>query len=486
MSQTMDPPTTPPSRPTTSLFFKLLAAFVLVVVVAVVVVALVSRQSASRELARFVTTGNRADLPLDLVEQLKAFYAQRGSWEGVAKLFARYGFWPPDRPRPRLLLLTDPQGRVIAYSWGPRPGERLPPETLGYGLPVKVNGQVVGVLFVPGARLPLTEVIRERLGPEGQAAVKRVQEAILLGGLFAGGVALVLAGLLAWGLVRPMRRLKAAVEGIARGDLSQRVPVTGDDELAELAATFNYMAAELERADRLRRNMTADVAHELRTPLSIIRGKLEGILDGVYPATPEQLAPVLEATELLTYLVEDLRLLAQAEAGQLALNKQPMDVGDLLRDTQVNFEPQASDRGVTLALDLPADLPPVLADWHRLTQVLGNLMTNALRHTPPGGCVTLSASGDARGVRVTVSDTGTGIPAEELPYVFERFWRGDKSRARAGGGSGLGLAIAKQIVELHGGTIGIESQPGVGTTVWFTLPVAPPEASAPDAHEWDP
>jgi two-component system OmpR family sensor kinase/two-component system sensor histidine kinase BaeS len=247
--------------------------------------------------------------------------------------------------------------------------------------------------------------------------------------------------------------------------------------LGELADSFNLMTEELARADNLRRNMTADVAHELRTPLSVIQGKIEGVLDGVYPAAQEHLEPILEETKLLAHLVEDLRLLALAEAGQLGLEKQPLDVGDLLRDAQVNFGPQADDRGVTLALDLPADLPPVLADRRRVAQVVGNLLTNALRHTPQGGYVTLAAvlspplpRGDKGEVAISVSDTGAGIPAEDMPYIFERFWRGDKSRSRAGGGSGLGLAIAKQLVEMHGGSIGVESAPGEGATFRFTLP----------------
>jgi len=214
----------------------------------------------------------------------------------------------------------------------------------------------------------------------------------LLVGLTIGGFTLVVGLLLSRGISRPLVNLTAATRSVAAGDLSVRVPVRYHGEMRELAVAFNAMAEDLARADDLRRNMTADVAHELRTPLSVIRGKLEGVLDGVYPATPEHLEPVLEETELLTHLVEDLRLLALAEAGQLPLEKRPMDVGDLLRDAQVNFSPQASDRGVTLALDLPAELPRVMADWRRVAQVLGNLLTNALRYTPEGGCVTLSAA----------------------------------------------------------------------------------------------
>jgi two-component system OmpR family sensor kinase/two-component system sensor histidine kinase BaeS len=276
---------------------------------------------------------------------------------------------------------------------------------------------------------------------------------------------------------RPVVKLTDATRAVAHGDLDVRVQGQYPGELGELAVSFNRMTEELARTDELRRNMTADVAHELRTPLSVIRGKLEGVLDGVYPATPAHLEPILEETKLLAHLVEDLRLLALAEAGQLVLEEQSVDVGDLLRDAQVNFGPQADDRGVTLALDLPSDLPQVTADRRRIAQVVGNLLTNALRHTPQGGCVTLSAvqsppldEGDKGWVTVTVSDTGVGIPAEDLPYIFERFWRGEKSRSRAGGGSGLGLAIAKHLVEMHGGSIVVESTPGAGSTFRFTLP----------------
>jgi signal transduction histidine kinase len=283
---------------------------------------------------------------------------------------------------------------------------------------------------------------------------------------------------------RPLVNLTTATRAVAAGDLSIRVPTHYPGEVGELAGAFNQMAQELARAEDLRRNLTTDVAHELRTPLSVIRGKLEGVLDGVYPATPEHLQPILEETKLLAHLVEDLRLLALAEAGQLGLEKRPMDISDLLQDAHVNFSPQASDRGVTLALDLPPELPEVMADWRRIAQVLGNLLTNALRHTPQGGLVTLSAAlkepafraeadGDGKPprrdgadvggeiVEVAVADTGTGISSEDLPLIFERFWRGDRSRSRASGGSGLGLAIARQLVEMH-----------QGSTFRFTLPVA--------------
>jgi two-component system OmpR family sensor kinase len=429
---------------------------------------LASRQSATREFTRFIRE-SQMDPPDDVVSQLADLYAQQGDWAGAEKVLGQISPAMTDQQRTYPLLLVDVEGNIVASNWMQLFNGRLLEQQLDQGWPVQVGEETVGTLIVPGRMPPPPGWPPDRLSPEGAATVQRVRQAILIAGFIAGAVALVIAGVLAWGLVRPLRRLTAAAEGIARGDLSQRVPVTSKDEVGELAATFNHMAAELERAEQLRRNMTADVAHELRTPLSVVRGKLEGMLDEVYPATPEHLQPVLEATELLTVLVEDLRLLAQAEAGQLALEKRAIDVGDLLRDAQVNFEPQASDRGVTLELDLPSDLPKVMADWHRIAQVLGNLLTNALRHTPEGGRVTLSAARVEGTVKVTVTDTGAGVPPEDLPYVFERFWRGEKSRSRVVGGSGLGLAIARQLVELHGGAIGVGSTPGKGSEFWFTL-----------------
>jgi two-component system OmpR family sensor kinase/two-component system sensor histidine kinase BaeS len=287
-------------------------------------------------------------------------------------------------------------------------------------------------------------------------------------------LALVLSLVLSRSISRPVTELTGATQSVASGDLGARVSTGHAGEFGALARAFNAMAARLQRADELRRNMTADVAHELRTPLSVIRGKLEGVIDGVYPANEEHLAPILEEVAVLTHLVEDLRLLAQAEAGPLRLDRRPTDVGDLLRDARVNFTPRAEDRRVTLGLDLPDTLPEVPADWRRISQVLGNLIGNALQHTPPGGTVTLFAKALDDAVAISVRDSGVGIPPEAMPYIFERFWRGDKARVRTEyGGSGLGLAIVKQIVELHGGQIDVASELGRGATFTFTLPHDP-------------
>jgi two-component system OmpR family sensor kinase/two-component system sensor histidine kinase BaeS len=398
-------------------------------------------------------------------DRLSDYYAQQGSWQDVEAMINRYPCgqrWAPwgQDWQPAAVVTTSDGSVVYARS----ASEHLLRRANGPGsLPIVVEGQEVGRVFI--SPLAPSEA-------ETHAVVEQALRGLLLAALLVGAGSLVVGLFLSRGMSRPLAHLTEATRDVAAGDLDVRVPSHYPGEAGELASAFNQMTEDLARADELRRNLTADVAHELRTPLSVIRGKLEGVLDGVYPATPEHLEPVVQETELLTRLVEDLRLLAHAEAGQLALKRQPMAIGDLLRDAQVNFSPQAADRGVTLALDLPGDLPPVMADRRRIAQVLGNLLSNALRHTPEGGCVTLSAAEKEETVEVAVSDTGAGIPSEDLPYVFERFWRGDASRSRVSGGTGLGLAIAKQLVEMHGGEIGVDSTLGEGAVFRFTLPIA--------------
>jgi two-component system sensor histidine kinase BaeS len=304
----------------------------------------------------------------------------------------------------------------------------------------------------------------------GIALIPRPLIAFLVG-LFFGIALLTGAALLSRRVFRPLRRVMEAAERIAEGDLSARVRLLHPGDLGRLAATFNHMADELERADERRRRLTVDVAHELRTPLTVLQGNLEGMLEGVYQPTPEALRGLLDETRLLTRLVDDLRTLALAEAGQLHFDLQQLDVADLLADARTSFGGQADGLGVRLEVDVPDALPPVRGDAQRLAQVLGNLISNALRHTPPGGRVTLSARAADGGVIVRVADTGPGIPPEDRPYIFDRFWKGDPARTRDGkGGAGLGLAIARQLVESHGGRIWVEDDDAPGATLAFSLP----------------
>jgi two-component system sensor histidine kinase BaeS len=277
------------------------------------------------------------------------------------------------------------------------------------------------------------------------------------------------------GIAAPLAGVMNAADAVAEGDLSARVPEQHPGEFGRLAASFNHMVEELERSDRQRRNLTADVAHELRTPLHVIQGNLEGILDGVYEPTEEHLNATLDEARLLARLVEDLRTLSLAEAGQLPLHLEAVDVGELLADVRTSFSGQAEAAGIEVRIEMDASPLAVTADVGRIDQVLGNLMSNAIRHTPPGGTILLRAAPIEGGVRISVRDTGEGIPPDDLPYIFDRFWRGDRARTRGSGtGSGLGLAIARQLVRAHGGRIGVESVWGRGTTFTLELPAEVP------------
>jgi signal transduction histidine kinase len=328
-----------------------------------------------------------------------------------------------------------------------------------------------------------------QLGPNGmvggrgqalmqQAALDRVNQAVLVGGFSALLAALVIGFFVFRAITRPIDQLTRAAQQLAQGDLSARVVVDhqaarlGSDEISELGVAFNTMASNLQQSEQVRRDMTADIAHELRTPLTVMRGNLEAMLDGVYPFDAEHLTPVVNQVNLLTRLVEDLRTLALAEAGQLPLAPRPSDLAALLQSVLTSFEAQAAAQQVLLRLELAPDLPAVEIDPDRMQQTVGILISNALRYTPPQGSITVAAKTDRAHVTIEVADTGSGIAPEDLPHVFDRFYRADKSRTRESGGSGLGLAIAQSIVAAHGGSIGVVSRPGQGTQLIIRLPRA--------------
>ncbi len=275
---------------------------------------------------------------------------------------------------------------------------------------------------------------------------------------------------------RPMAQIFNAIDSVAEGDLSVRVPVSDSPQLYELTKRFNKMLSELERAEQQRRNLTADIAHELRTPLHIIQGNLEGIMDGVYQPTPEHINTTLEETQLLARLVNDLQTLSLAETGQLPLHPTRFLLADLIDDLTSSFSSQAVSLGIDLKTSITDQNQELTADYDRLNQVLSNLISNALRHTPSGGTVIIHTESIQKesqpakfAVRITIQDTGSGIPAEDLPFVFDRFWRGDKSRSERTH-SGLGLAIAKQLIRAHGGTVAAQSVVGTGSSFVIELP----------------
>ena len=272
---------------------------------------------------------------------------------------------------------------------------------------------------------------------------------------------------------RPLEQLFNTINKVEEGDLSARVPENKSDMFSDLIKRFNKMVGELERAEQQRRNLTADIAHELRTPLHIIQGNLEGVLDGVYQPTPEHINATLDETRLLTRLVNDLQTLSLAETGQLPLHPTRFLLADLTADLTSSFASQAASLGIDLQTRLADPDLELTADYDRLNQVLSNLISNALRHTPAGGTISIHSEpieGNANyRLRITIRDTGNGIPPSDLPFIFDRFWRGDKSRTERTH-SGLGLAITKQLVHAHGGTIEAQSEVGKGTTFIIQLP----------------
>jgi signal transduction histidine kinase len=267
---------------------------------------------------------------------------------------------------------------------------------------------------------------------------------------------------------QPVGEVMDAADRVAEGDFTARVGERGPPPLRRLARSFNAMAGRLEAGEETRRNLLADVAHELRTPLSVIQGNVEGMLDGVYPLDRAHLEPVLEGSRVMSRLLEDLHTLSTAEAGALALHRQLVEPGELVADAEAAFGSQANSAGVSLTTRIAAGLPDVDADPIRIGEVLANLLVNAIRHTPDGGSVEISAgrAGD-QGVAFEVRDTGQGIDPHILPHVFDRFVKGDQA-----GGLGLGLAIARSLVVAHGGDINAESRPGQGTVMRFVLPTS--------------
>jgi signal transduction histidine kinase len=430
------------------------------------VVAVLVNRTTARQFELYVSQGKslRAER---LAPEFAAYYARTGGWDEVA-------VWMTDLPQGQQggrgrgqgsglstdrLLLADANRWVVADSQGELVGQRLSDAELSPGAPIVVEGQQVGTLLV-------TAEGQVHESPEAEF-LSQVNRSLLWAGLAAGVVALVLGLMLARQLTAPLRALTDAVRRLAGGDVPQ-VEVRGQDELGELGQAFNEMARSLARQEELRRNLMADIAHELRTPLTVIRGDLEAFLDGVFEPTPEALASLQEETLLLARLVDDLRALAQAEAGQLALAWELTNLVELLGGIVESFDLQAEIQGQSLILDLPLELPLVEADPQRVRQVVANLVSNALGHAPESGRVVVSAVPLPDQVQVSVADDGPGIAPEELSHVFDRFWRGGKPRVE---GSGLGLAIARELVRAHGGRIWVESEPGKGTAFFFTLPM---------------
>lgn len=441
-----------------SLTLKLTLAFLAVGLTGALLVALSVGQRTRLAFDQFVLDRGQRSLVVSLAQ----YYQMRGSWEGLDE-FVRDDHFGPGPARRMPIVLADPDGRVILGSGRYRPGALVSPPDRALALPVEVQGHVVGlVIGAPGPR-------RVPVGTPESDLLARITHAITFSALAATGLALLLGFLLARTLTHPIRELTAATRQIAKGGLGRQVAVRSRDELGILAASFNRMSVDLERSSALRRQMTADIAHDLRTPLSVILGYTEALRDGKLGGSQEIFDTLHTEAQQLQRLVDDLRTLSLADAGELPLTRQPVAPQALLERAAAAYRPQAQAQNIAITARSAPDVPPVDVDPERMAQVLGNLLSNALRYTPHGGTIALSTGRHDGSVELCVSDTGSGISPEDLGHVFERFYRGDESRQHDGS-SGLGLAIAKSIVEAHGGTIAVASAPGQGTTFTIDLP----------------
>lgn len=455
-----------------SLWFRLVVGFALVLALTLFGVSLYLNRVAASEAVRLEQDID--EVRAARIEEVVSRYIQgRSRRVGLQGTLEHAGWLYGWR-----ITVHDRDGTPLADSHVMVTRQATGPAVTRKSMPIMDEGQEVASLVMESLHEPAggAEPTASRMA----ASVNRALVYTGIGGAL-GGIALIT--LVSGRILGPVHRLRSAARRLGRGDLSQRVPSPGQDEIGELGRSFNTMAEALERAEQQRRSMIADVAHELRTPLSNIRGYLEAVKDGLVEPTPETIDTIADQASLLSHLVEDLRVLALAEAGSLRLDLQRISLEPILRAAAESFGPRAQAKGVDLTLDTAPDLPLVNADAARIAQVTGNLIENAVFQTPEGGSVRLSAETEESRVRVAVEDTGPGIEPEDLERIFDRFYRVDPSRTRATGGAGLGLTIAKQLVEAHGGVIYAQSSLAGGSRFVFELPAAPAPLDGGDAAD---
>ncbi len=391
------------------------------------------------------------------ITQVTSYYQEHQSWDGVENWLHTNN----EGNGPQLFAVANTQGIIVA-GFGPFHGnQQMTTQQISDGTPITIDGTRIGTALL--ATPP------PNLDPREQRYINSTNQALLIGAIGAGSMALLIGILLSRQFLRPLTELTSAIKEMKQGNLNQQVQVRTRDELGDLALTFNQMSAEIHRINQQRRQMTADIAHDLRTPLMVISGYLEALRDGTLAPTPERFEAMNVEALQLKRLVEDLRTLSLADAGELKLVYQSVEPAELLAQVKKSFEPLADEQKVALKVDVQQGLPNLRIDPERMVQVIANLVTNALRYTPVGGTVTLQARQSKDSIQLAVNDTGAGIPADKLPNIFERFYRIEESRYQSQGESGLGLAIAKSIVEAHHGTIAAESTIGIGTSIIITL-----------------
>ncbi len=449
-----------------SLYFRLLAAFTIIILIIVGTAFVFAYRTTHRELSRVeeqlqAVQDRRVEIELNRVFQIAR------SWDTVQPFVEQMG-----NLYGRRIIITDNEGTVVvdsdnqligsAYSGESSATTLSVAQTSAAGWPVS---QTVGTLYIIGEQSDINQAAL-------QIAYNGIFRFFFWGGLLAVVAALLVTGILSRVILAPVRALTTAARKFGKGDLSHRVECDNQTEMGELAASFNAMAENLENTEKQRRLMVADIAHELRTPLTNLRGYLEAIADGLVEPDEAAIHSLTEETDTLSRLVADLQELSLADAGALKLVVDAVDAKEVVSDSIQGIQPKANDRGISLVMEFPDELPGVNADPYRLRQILNNLINNAVEHTPAGGRITVTADVKHESMELQVADTGEGIPAEDLPHIFDRFYRVDKSRTRSTGGSGLGLTITKRLVEAHGGKISVVSVAGQGTTFTFTVPLS--------------
>lgn len=433
---------------------KILLSFFIIITLAVGLGLFFSSRAIDQSFENFVQR-QASDLERFVVQAMTRYFSFSGSWD-----FPEEALRGPLRDAP--VVVADHEGVIVLSRDQSQIGRQALPEDLSAGTAIVVNERQVGTL------LPI--VLPRGRSPIEQQFLRSVNVALLLAGLVVGVIAL----LLGFGLLRhftgPLREMNTAAREIAQGNLAQRVNVRNTDELGRLAASFNEMADSLEQGEASKRNMIADIYHELRTPISVVQSGLESFMDNVMETKPENIAAMHGQILLISRLVNDLQELTLADTGQLSIKMSECDLSQIIKRIQTAIGAELEDLDINFSVELDPDLPAVNADAHRVEQVLLNLLSNSTRYTNSGGSIKISAkANDDASVRVSVCDSGKGLSEEELKHVFERFYRADKSRARSTGGSGLGLSIARAIVEAHGGVIWAENNSEGGASFHFLL-----------------
>lgn len=457
-----------------SISTKLIAAFLSIGIISVAIIFITARWNTRKEFIDFLSDQSQSAI----VTSLSTYHEQNGSWEGAEIILFQavnrqpgMGMGPGQGqggPRTDMMqpfTLTDPDGYVIISNGRFKTGEQVPSEELELGIPITEKNDVVGYL------VPVR--VQFQGNPRELEFIERTNLTLLYGALIGAAIALLLGILLSRTITRPIRELTNATHAVSEGDLTQQVPIRSNDELGELAKAFNKMSAKLSRSVNTRKQMTADIAHELRTPLSLILGHAEAVHDGVLPPTMENFEIIREEATRLEHLVNDLRTLSLADAGELTMTFQAIDPGRLLQEVASLYQVRTQKKNISIKLDIASPLSTLEIDPGRMTQVFTNILDNATRHTPEGGTLILSAKQMDELVEISIEDSGPGLPSNEAEKIFERFYRADPSRQREDGGSGLGLAIAKSIVQAHSGQVSAESEAGKGLRVIIAMPVSP-------------